>query len=118
MDNSPLVISFQTGAETPLIMGGNVLTKPATEEILEGLDHTVMHGVFEAERNLTCRVSWTGAEKLYSILRGNPECQTEPFEVQMVQGQRLGLYPVIELEAMDASLPPLNPVTIHLEERP
>lgn len=112
LDESPLVISFQTGAETVLDLGDNVLDKQSTLEFMDGETRDVMHGVFRAERDLTCHVTWGGAQKLYSILNGPPECRHEPFQVRMRQGQTLGLYPVIE--DMDASAE--DPVTVRLSE--
>ena len=113
LDDSPLVISFQTGAENVLGLGENVLEKQATLEIVDGQRMDVMHGVFQTNRPLSCRVEWTGARKLYSMRNGPPECQLEPFTVQMAAGQTLGLYPVIE-DMLDASVG--DPVTIRLTE--
>lgn len=116
LDDTPKIISFATGAETQLQLGENTLDREATVEFIAGQHHLVRHGVYTADHDLRCRVSWHGAEELFSIQAGPPERHEQPFEVMMGEGQRMGLYPVLmDEQLLDASVDD-EPMTIHLEE--
>lgn len=114
LDETPKIISFATGAETQLQLGENTLDREATVEFIAGQHHLVQHGVYEADHDLTCQVSWQGAEKLFLIQAG-PSCHEQPFEVTMRKGQKMGLYPIVtDEQLLDGSVD--EPVIIHLEE--
>lgn len=89
------IFSFEDDAQCPLKLGENWLQGPVTSEFIDGQDRSVMHGVFITDVDQTCRVSWQGAEKVYSFIDGPPVCHTQPFDISVEAGQALGLYPEV-----------------------
>ena len=107
LGGSHTIISFEDDAQCPMQMGDNTLDGPVTTEYIDGEDREVIQGLYVTDVDRVCRVSWQGAEKVYSFLNSEPVCHTEPFDIELEAGQALGLYPVI--------LPEAESVKIHLE---
>lgn len=117
-DTSGTVIHFSGGAQNALRLGECCLQGPVTEEFVGGAMREIMQGVFEAQEDGLCEVSWFGCDELYSFLDGPPILRTEPFIVSLRKGQKLGLYPVInpDVEAVNMNLRDPSCVSLPVEE--
>jgi hypothetical protein len=96
LDGSDPPVHFSPAAQQPLQWGSTLLTKQATDEFVVGDMHKVQHGIFIAEEDSICQVSWQGCGTVISFLDEKPVTRTQPFVVSLRKGQTFGLYPQLD----------------------
>ena len=105
-------LKFSAGAQKTLQVGENILDVPSSDQFIGGATSPVVQGVYRAEYDQVCHLSWIGAEELRIFRNGPAECHTGPVSLSLKEGEEVGVYPVTPGSQLDS-----EPVHILIETK-
>lgn len=103
-------VHFPADVEKQLVEGQTVLQDPITLEYLD-TDREVLHGIFRAPIDGAYRVKCVGSKRVHHLINGILGCESDSFDIQLLAGQELALYPEVTEEQVCVQLDTLPPLT-------